>query len=569
MILVANAWRLYTLWLLLCVALAGLLWRLIDLNILERSFLLRQSKARILRKVNIPAYRGMITDRLGSPLAISTPVDSVWINPQEFHATAQQLQKLSKILHISISSIERRARKVGDRQFVYLKRGNPPFITQQINSLKIPGVNFQREYRRYYPEGEVAAHVVGLTNIDDQGQEGLELAFNKWLGGMPGKKEVLKDRLGHIIANVALFKKPQQGHELVLSLDHRIQYIAYRSLKTAVAKYHAQSGSVIVLNVKTGEVLAMVNQPSYNPNNRPKDHDGRYRNRAVTDMFEPGSVMKPFTIALALESGRYTPNTKINTNRGWMRVGGYTIRDDLDFGVVTLTQLLQKSSNIAAAKVLLSLQPQHYYDLLRELGFGERTRSGFPGESAGTLISYRTWVASVVATLAYGYGVAVTALQLAEGYAILADGGIKIPVTFLKRGAVPTGMRVLPHNVAVTIVKMLETVVQKGGTGTRARVPGYRVAGKTGTAYIAGPNGYYKHRYMSSFVGMAPASDPQLVIVVVIRNPQEHHFGGIVAAPVFAKVMSGALRLLDIPPDDLKSRRLKSGLIPLISPKNK
>lgn len=558
-----SLWRLYTLWLLLCVVLAVLLWRLIDLNILDRSFLLRQSKARILRKINIPAYRGMITDRLGLPLAISTPVDSVWVNSEQFQATSRQLQQLSKILKIPVSFIQQRTRKVDDRQFIYLKRGNPPYIAREIKMLKIPGVNFQREYRRYYPEGEIAAHVVGLTNIDDQGQEGLELAFNRWLGGAPGKKEILKDRLGHIIANIVLLKKPRQGHDLVLSIDHRIQYLAYRSLKEAVTQYHAQSGSVIVLRVKTGEILAMVNQPSYNPNNRPKDHDGCYRNRAVTDMFEPGSVMKPFTIALALESGKYTPNTKISTNPGWMRVGGYTIRDDLDFGVVTLTQLLQKSSNIAAAKILLSLPPKHYYDLLHELGFGERTYSGFPGEATGTLIPHVTWVPSVIATLAYGYGVAVTALQLAHGYAILANGGIKIPVTFLKRDTVPTGMRVLPQNIADTIVKMLETVLQKGGTGTRAHVPGYHVSGKTGTAYIAGRNGYYKSRYMSSFIGMAPASDPKLVVAVVVRDPQGYHFGGIVAAPVFSKVMSGALRLLDIPPDDLKSKCCKSELIPL------
>ncbi|WP_423063057.1 peptidoglycan D,D-transpeptidase FtsI family protein [Candidiatus Paracoxiella cheracis] len=565
-----SSWRLYTLWLLLCVALAGLLWRLIDLNILDRSFLLRQSKARILRKVNIPAYRGMITDRLGSPLAISTPVDSVWINPEQFQATPQQLQKLSAILQIPVSFIQRRARKVGDHEFVYLKRGNPPFISDQIRALKIPGVHFQREYRRYYPEGEVTAHVVGLTNIDDRGQEGLELAFNKWLGGMPGKKEVLKDRLGHVIANVAFLKKPQQGHDLVLSLDHRVQYLAYRALKEAVTKYQAQSGSIVVLNVKTGEILAMVNQPSYNPNNRPKDHDGRYRNRAVTDMFELGSVMKAFTIAFALESGKYTPDTKIDTDPGWMKIGGYRISDDgLNYGIVTLTELLQKSSNIAAAKILLSLQPAHYYDLLTELGFGERTRSGFPGEATGTLIPHQTWVPSVVATLAYGYGVAITTLQLAHGYAILADGGIKIPVTFIKRDKVPAGIRVLPQDVANTVIKMLETVVQKGGTGTRAAVAGYRVSGKTGTAYIAGPNGYYKHRYMSSFVGAAPASDPKLVVAVVLRDPQERHFGGIVAAPVFSKVMSGALRLLDIPPDDLKSAYSKAGLIPLASPNGK
>ena len=545
-----RAWRFYALWFLLSVAVAGLLWRLIDLNVLDRSFLLRQSKARVLRVVNIPAYRGMINDRLGVPLAISTPVDSVWINPQLFQATSIQLEQFAHLLHLHLSFIKKRTKKTGDRQFVYLKRGNPPFVAKQIRKLNISGVFFQREYRRYYPEGEVAAHVVGLTNIDDQGQEGLELVYNRWLGGTPGKMEVLKDRLGHVIADVAVLQKPAQGHDLNLSIDHRIQYLAYKALKETVSTYNAQSGSVVVLDVKTGEILAMVNQPSYNPNKRPTDHDGRYRNRAVTDMFEPGSVNKPFTIALALESGLYKSDTKIDTNPGWMKIGGYRIHDDLNYGVVTLTQLLQKSSNIAAAKILLSLTPQHYYTLLQAFGFGERTTSGFPGESKGALIPYETWVPSVVATLAYGYGLAVTTLQLAQGYAVLAAGGIRKSVTFVKVNESIQGVRVLPENVAKTVIKMLETVVQKGGTGTRAQVYGYNVAGKTGTAYIAGPNGYFKHRYVASFVGIAAVNNPRLVVAVVIRDPQGQHFGGIVAASLFSKIMSGALRILDVPPDN-------------------
>lgn len=546
---VRQAWRLYALWFLLCVSAAGLLWRLIDLNILDRSFLLKQSKARILRIIDIPAYRGMITDRLGVPLAISTPVDSIWVNPQIFQATSSQFCAFSHLLHLSTSFIKKRIQDEANHQFVYLKRGNPPYIAKEIRQLNIPGIFFQREYRRYYPEGEVTAHVLGFTNIDDQGQEGLELAYNRWLVGKPGKAEVVKDRLGHIVADIAMLKKPIEGHVLTLSIDHRIQYLAHQALKKTVSIYHAKSGSAVVLDVKSGEILAMVNQPSYNPNNRPTGHDGRYRNRAVTDMFEPGSVIKAFTIALALESGKYTPGTKIDTNPGWMRIGGYRISDDgLNFGIISLTQLLQHSSNIAAAKILLSVEPQHYYALLRTLGFGQRTTSGFPGESSGALVPHYTWVPSVVATLGYGYGMAVTPLQLAQAYAILGAGGIKSPVTFLKIGRSPTGIRVLPEKVARTIVDMLETVVQKGGTGTRAAVYGYRVAGKTGTAYIAGSKVYDKHRYMSSFVGMAPANDPQLVVAVVICEPQNKYFGGLVAAPLFSKIMSGALRLLDILP---------------------
>lgn len=544
-----RPWRFYALWFLLSVSVAGLLWRLIDLNVLDRFFLLRQSKLRVLRVVNIPAYRGMITDRLGVPLAISTPVDSVWINPQLFKATPTQLKVLTHLLHLPIAFIEKLEKKSSDRQFVYLKRGNPLFVTKKIRMLKISGVFFQREYRRYYPEGEISSHVVGLTNIDDQGQEGLELAYNRWLGGVSGKMEVLQDRVGHVIADVAVLKKPMQGHNLNLSIDHRIQYLAYCALKETVANYHAKSGSVVVLDVKTMEILAMVNQPSYNPNSRTNDNYGCYRNRAVTDMFEPGSVNKPFTIALALESGRYKSDTKIDTNPGWMKIGGYRIHDDLNYGVVTLTQLLQKSSNIAAAKILLSLTPQYYYTLIRAFGFGQRTASGFPGESSGALIPYATWVPSVVATLAYGYGLAVTTLQLAQGYAVLADDGIKRSVTFIKVNQSPQeGVRVLPTVAARTVIKMLETVVQKGGTGTRAQVYGYRVAGKTGTAYIAGPNGYLKHHYVSSFVGIAPANKPCLVVAVIIRDPKGQHFGGIVAAPLFSKIMSATLRVLDVPP---------------------
>ena len=548
---VQRAWRFYALWSLLCIAVAGVLWRLVDLNVLDRSFLLKQGKARTLRDISIPAYRGMITDRLGVPLAISTPVDSVWVNPRLFQSTPSQLSELAHFLRLPLSFIIKQAEKKGNRQFVYLKRGNPPFIAKEVRALHIPGVFFKREYRRYYPEGEVTAHVIGLTNIDDQGQEGLELAYNQWLAGTPGKDEVIKDRLGHIIADVASLKKPLQGHKLVLSIDHRIQYLAYRALKETVSNYRAESGSVVVLNVKTGEILAMVNQPSYNPNNRPSNHDGRYRNRAVTDMFEPGSVIKPFTIAFALGSGEYTQDTKIDTNPGWMKIGGYRISDDgLNYGVITLTKLLQYSSNIAAAKILLSLKPDHYYALLRVFGFGERTASGFPGESVGALVSHDAWVPSVVATLAFGYGLAATTLQLAQGYAILEAGGIKRPVSFLKVDQQPPGIRVLPKKVATTIVRMLETVTQKGGTGRRSEVYGYRVAGKTGTAYIAGHNGYDKHHYMSSFVGMATVNDPQLVVAVVVRDPQTKHFGGVVAAPLFSKIMGGALRLLNIPPDN-------------------
>ena len=538
-------WRFILLVFLLCLLVIGIVFRLFYLNVTDRKFLLNQSEVRIVRHETVPAYRGMILDRLNDPLAISTPLDSVWVNPQEWKADATQLNSLSQLLGLEFAKIQHKisASEKRGKEFVYLKRMNPPSVGEAIKALKIKGIHIQREYKRYYPEAEVTAHVVGLTNVDDHGQEGLELAYDHWLSGQSGLKKVIKDRLGRVVEDVAWLKKPVQGKNVILSIDHRIQYLAYRALKWQVENYHAASGSVIVLDAKTGEILADVNQPSYNPNDRPKDHDGRFRNRALTDMFEPGSTIKPFTIALALQSGKYKPETTIDTSPGYMRVGGYTIKDDgLNYGVLNLTQVLKKSSNIGAAKIMLSLSPKDYAHLLHKVGFGEITHTGFPGEARGTILDRSHWYPSVVATLAYGYGIAVTTLQLAQGYQVLADHGVKLPLTFLKRSK-------------SEVVNMLKTVVSKGGTGWRARVRGYQVAGKTGTAYIAGPHGYDKNKFIASFVGIAPASKPRLVVAVVIRDPQGQHFGGIVAAPVFSKVMSGALRYLKIMPDNLQAKR--------------
>ena len=549
-------WRVYLVLFCLIVALSGLLWRLIQLNLVDRHFLLQQSDSRILRDIAMPAHRGMITDRMGTVLALSTPVYSAWVNPKIFQASSQQLMILSHELNLPVSFIDARTNPDSKKGFIYLKRQNPPSVMEHIKAMQIPGIHFQMEYQRFYPEGEVTAHILGITNVDDQGQEGIELAYNNWLSGTPGKKEVLKDRLGHVIADIAVKKTPQQGRNLTLSIDHRIQYIAYRSLKEAVEEFHAKAGSIVVLNAKTGEVLAMANLPSYNPNDRTVEEGGDFRNRAMTDSFEPGSTMKPFTIALALESGQYTPTSLIDTNPGYLRVGGYTIRDDQkDNGIINLQRIIQISSNIGAAKILLSLSPKKLWDLLTRMGFGQRTASGFPGESAGRLIDHPVWYKSDVATLAYGYGIAVTTLQLARGYAILANNGVRMPISFLKLDTVPQGKQVVPEKVAKEVDVMLESVVNgkvsEGATGTLARVPGYSVAGKTGTSYIAGAKGYDKKKYNSDFVGFAPASNPQLVIAVMLRDPQGKHFGAEVAAPVFSKVMAGSLRILNVPPDAL------------------
>lgn len=551
------SWRLYAFLIFLSLLLLGLVGRLVDLTIFKRHFLIEQSDARILRKVTIPAHRGMIVDRFGTPLAISTPVDSIWANPKLYQANPQQLTQLANLLELNPDDLNL---KLSQRahSFVYLKRHVSPPIAEQIQALKIPGIYLQPEFQRYYPQGEITAQVLGFTNIDDQGQEGLELAYNQWLSGTPGQKEVIKDRLGNIIENVAVLKLPEQGHILELSLDHRLQYLANRYLRKAMTEFKASSGSVVILDAHSGEVLAMVNQPAYNPNNRPTAHDDRFRNRAVTDMFEPGSTIKPFTIALALMSGKYVPEQTIDTNPGWMHIGGYTIRDDgYNYGVINLTQILEKSSNIGAAKIMLSLPPQNFWQLLRNVGFGQNLGTGFPGEATGRLQAQQTWRPSVVATLAYGYGIAATALQLAHAYSVLANDGISKPVLFLKASPLdkPKGVRVLPADISHTVLDMLEDVVMYG-TGRRAQIFGYRVGGKTGTAYIAGPHGYDKTRYTSSFVGIAPISNPRLVIAVIIRDPHGQSFGALVAAPVFARVMDAALRLLDIPPDNI------SGIIP-------
>ena len=545
----SNIWRRYCLYCLLAAALCTVVYRLIDLNIQDRHFLLKQSHARVLRTVRIPAHRGMIVDRTGYPLAVSVPVDSIWVNPASFRPNINQLKQLADLLNTTSIHILQTVKQRYKKSFVYLKRRISPALAKRIAAMHIPGLFLQREYKRFYSQTEVSAQLLGLTDVDDQGQEGLELAYNHWLSGVAGKKQVLKDRLGHIIANVAIVAKPKEGRQLTLSIDHRIQYLAYRELKSVVSKYHAQAGSCVVLNVKTGEVFAMVNQPSYNPNNRPKKHDNRYRNRAVTDMFEPGSVIKPFNIALALASGKYQADTVIDTRPGWMQIGGYIIRDDANYGVLNLTGVLQKSSNIGAAKIMLSMQPQSYWHVLHQFGFGHRSASGFPGEASGRLALRPVWYPSVVATLSYGYGLAVTTLQLAQAYAIIANHGLKQPITFLKRRQTRPAKLVISQDIAQQLIHMLETVTQKGGTGTRARVKHYRVAGKTGTAYISGTKGYQTNRYMSSFVGLAPVSDPQYVVAVVVRDPKGQHFGGIVAAPVFAKIMSGVLHWFNVKSD--------------------
>jgi cell division protein FtsI (penicillin-binding protein 3) len=530
----------------------ALLWRAVDLQVLDKQFLQDQGDARHLRVVEIPAHRGVITDRNGEPLAISSPVDSVWVNPKAFIAAGGDVVRLARLLDLEPRTLERRIRERGDREFLYLKRHLSPELGKQVMDLRLPGVALQREYRRFYPSGEVTAHVVGFTDIDDSGQEGVELAYNDWLQGERGAKRVIKDRLGHIVDDVESLREPRPGKDLRLSIDRRLQYLAYRELKAAAIEQRVRAASLVLLDVTTGEVLAMVNQPAYNPNNRGEINGQVARNRAVTDAYEPGSTMKVFSVAAALESGRFRPSTMIDTGPGYMRVGTFTIRDVHPLGKIDISTLIQKSSNIAAAKMALELPPESIWGMYARLGFGSSVGTGFPGEVAGLLPPRPPKRDAERAALAYGYGLSATPLQLAQAYAALAADGVKRPVSFLALERPPAGEQVISADVARTVREMMEAVVADGGTAPQAHVSGYRVAGKTGTARKAVAGGYAEKAYLSYFAGFAPASKPRLAMVVMLDEPSaKYYYGGLVAAPVFSKVMSGALRLLNVPPDDL------------------
>jgi cell division protein FtsI (penicillin-binding protein 3) len=507
-----------------------------------------------MRVVKIAAHRGSITDRNGEPLAVSTPVDSVWVNPQELNDNIDQLPRLAKALNQDQQWLARRITSNLDREFLYLVRHMPPEQAARIKALGIPGVYLLREYRRYYPAAEVTGHVVGFTTVDDKGQEGLELGYDQLLNGEDGAKRVIQDMFGHYVENVESISAPRPGRDLVTSIDLRIQYLAYRDLKSAMQEYRARAGSVIVIDVDTGEVLAMVNQPSFNPNDRDQLKPDLYRNRAATDIFEPGSSVKPFIMAAALASGQYRADSVVDTSPGFFKVGNTMEEDEHNLGVIDLATILAKSSNVGTAKVALSLKPEEIWRTLTALGLGQVTGSGFPGESAGMLSNYSHWRPVGIATMSHGYGLSVTPLQLAHAYATIGAGGVKRPITFERVSGPVTGEQVLDPKVAHTLVQLMEQVIEKGGTATRASLIGYRVSGKTGTAWKSIAGGYSTDRYMAVFAGLVPASHPKLATVVVIDEPSGGlHQGGEVAAPVFASVMSGALRLMDVPPDDLQN----------------
>jgi cell division protein FtsI (penicillin-binding protein 3) len=539
--------------LVICGA-AVLIARAVELQLVDHGFLAKQGDDRTMRVVKIAAHRGAITDRYGEPLAISTPVDSVWVNPGELNDNIDQVPKLAKALGQDQQSLVRRVTSNLDREFLYVARHMPPEQAARVKALGVPGVYLMREYRRFYPSGEVSGHVVGFTTIDDQGQEGLELGFDQLLNGEDGAKRVIQDLYGHSVENVESIRAPRPGRDLVTSIDLRIQYLAYRELKSAMRDYQARAGSVIVIDCETGEVLAMVNQPSYNPNDRDQLQAGLYRNRAATDIFEPGSSIKPFIIASALASGQYRADSVVDTSPGFLKVGIKVFEDEHNLGAIDLATVLAKSSNVGTAKVALSLKPEQIWDTLTGLGLGQVTGSDFPGESAGMLSHYSHWRPIGIATLSHGYGLSVTPLQLAHAYATIGAGGMKRPISFERTSGPVPGERVLDARTAQSIVQLMEQVVAAGGTGTRASVMGYRVAGKTGTAWKSFEGGYSTDKYMAVFAGVVPASHPKLATVVVIDEPSgDKYYGGDVAAPVFSNVMSGALRLMDIPPDDLQN----------------
>jgi len=531
----------------------AILSRAVDLQVFNHAILKERGDERFMRNAKIPAHRGAMVDRFGEPLAVSTPVDTVWAVPKDVAASADQLPRLAKALNRDPEWLTRRVTSNLDSQYLVLAKQLQPDEAARVKSLQIPGVFLQREYRRFYPAGEVTGHLLGFTGAEDQGQEGLELAYDQRLAGEDGLKRVIQDRMGRMVENVDSIRAPRPGEELVSSIDLRIQYLAYRELKSAIREFQARAGSVVVIDVRTGEILAMVNQPSFNPNDRTQFDVARYRNRAATDNLEPGSSIKPFVIAAGLASGKFKPNSVVDTNPGFIKVGIKVIEDHHNLGAVDLATILAKSSNVGMAHIALALDKELIWNTLNGFGFGQVSATGFPGESAGLLTHYSHWHEINVATLAYGYGISVTPLQLAQAYATLGALGVRRPLTFRRQDAPVAGEQVLDPQVCRDVIHLLESVVTNG-TGARAAVRGYRVAGKTGTAWKSAVGGYSTDKYMAVFGGVVPAASPRLAAVVVIDEPGgDKYYAADVAAPVFGAVMNGALRLLAVPPDDLGS----------------
>ncbi len=548
-----SVWRYAFVMTFMAFAIVLLTYRLVQLHVIEKDFLINQGEARAIRFEEILANRGMISDRNGEPLAVSTPVETVWMSPREMQVGqvgGDDIGRLCELLSVNRQWLQRKLKQNAEREFVYLKRKVDPALARKVRALKLPGIHIQRDYKRFYPAAEVAAHVVGFVNIDELGQEGIELAYDDWLKGVSGKKKVLKDRVGNVIKDLALIKESKPGGDIQLSLDMRLQYIAYRELKAVVKAHRARAGSVVVLDANTAEVLAMVNQPSFNPNNRHSLNVDSLRNRAITDVFEPGSTVKPMTILAALETRKYAPWSKIDTSPGLLRIGHKRIRDHRNYGEIDVATVVAKSSNVGTTKIALAISGEKVWDIFYRLGFGQAMGTGFPGEGIGKLPHPVKWQPLQVATLSYGYGLNVTALHLAQAYQVIANDGLRKSVSLLANAGDSEAEQIVDKKAAVQVRKILQKVVAKGGTGTRAQVPAYTVGGKTGTVHSVGRNGYQDSQYKALFAGIVPADRPRIVMSIVIDGPQgDEYYGGEVAAPVFSRIANGAMRVLNVSPD--------------------
>ncbi len=549
-------WRFRVVIGLLAIMVGAICWRIIDLQVVDRDFLKGQGDARSLRHIPIPAHRGLITDRNGEPLAVSTPVTTLWANPKEMQASKDRWPQLAAALGQNPQQLVERLTAQASKEFIYLVRGLTPEQGQHVLDLKVPGVYGLEEFRRFYPAGDVTAHMVGFTDLDDHGREGVELAYDEWLAGVPGKRQVIKDRRGRLIKDIQVTKNAKAGKTLALSIDLRLQYLATRELRNAIAEQDAKAGSLVIMDVKTGEVLAMVNQPTYNPNNRRSMFPAAMRNRAIIDVFEPGSTVKPISMSAALQSGRWKPTDKVEVYPGSLQIGRYTIRDvsRSEGPILDLTGILINSSNVGMSKIAFDIGGEAIYRVMSQVGLGQYTGLGFPGERVGNLPNHREWRKAETATLSYGYGLSVTALQLVHAYAALANDGKMVPLSIIKVDKAPEAVQAIPKETAETVQGMLQQVIEAPRGVFRAQVPFYHVAGKSGTARKAtvGSKGYTENAYRSLFAGFGPMSDPRYAIVVVIDEPGKGgYFGGLVSAPVFSKVMSGTLRLMNVPPDNL------------------
>ena len=542
------AWRSRLMALLILACFGVLMGRSFYLQVLNNDFLQEKGESRYRRDLEISASRGRIADRNGDVLAISTPMKSVWAIPADAHLTPEQTTQLAGLLEMSVKELSKKLSS--DKSFVFLQRQLPPEVGDKVAALKLPGIGQDKEYRRFYPSGEMTAHMVGFTGVDDKGLEGVELAYQSQLIGQSGSRSVIKDRRGQIVEDVGSIKPPQDGKEIRLALDSKIQYLAYSQLKQAVTDFKAKAGGAVVIDAKTGEILALVNWPTYNPNNREHLSGAQLRNRAVTDTYEPGSTLKPFTIAQALESGKVRFDTVISCAPGKLTIGTATISDSHPHGDLTVAQVIQKSSNVGSAKIAAMLTPQQMWEMFDAVGFGQVSRLGFPGEVSGRLRPWKTWRPIEQATMAYGHGISVSLMQLARAYSVFAREGDVVPLTLTKLDSNPVAVKPVFSQQTVREVRaMLEMAVQAGGTAPKAQIPGYRVGGKTGTAYKL-ESGQYVKKYVASFVGFAPASDPRLIVAVMIDEPGSgQHYGGDVAGPVFAGVMGGALRTLGVAQD--------------------